>query len=113
MKYISREFKDKQEALEDKEVISTKCYLCHRNIRKKIRWFTPNGKHYYSVAVCPVHGLMKSKIRLRKSENDCVYAVKTSKFITQEECAKIQKKREESKEHRKLKKQSSKTKKET
>jgi hypothetical protein len=39
--------------------------------------------------------------------------VKTSKFITQEECAKIQKKREESKEHRKLKKQSSKTKKET
>jgi inhibitor of KinA sporulation pathway (predicted exonuclease) len=113
MKYISREFKDKQEALEDKEVISTKCYLCHRNIRKKIRWFTPNGKHYYSVAVCPVHGLMKSKIRLRKSENDGVYAVKTSKFITQEECAKIQKKREESKEHRKLKKQSSKTKKET
>lgn len=104
MKYISREFADKQEALEDKEVISTKCYLCHRNIRKKIRWFTPNGKHYYSVAVCPVHGSMKSKIRIRKTENDGVYIVKTSKFISEEECQKIQDKREEAKEHRKQKK---------
>ena len=104
MKYISREFMDKQEALEDREVISTKCYLCHRNIRKKIRWFTPNGKHYYSVAVCPVHGSMKSKIRIRKTENDGVYIVKTSKFISEEECQKIQDKREEAREHRKQKK---------
>lgn len=110
MKYISREFADKQEALEDKEVISTKCYLCHRNLRKKIRWFTPNGKHYYSVAVCPVHGSMKSKIRIRKSENDGVYVVKTSKFISEEDCLKLQRKREEAKEHRKQKKKSSKVK---
>lgn len=110
MKYISREFADKQEALEDKEVISTKCYLCHKNIRKKIRWFTPNGKHYYSVAVCPVHGFMKSKIRIRKSDDDKVYVVKTSKFISEEECAKLQNKREEAKEHRKLKKKTGRSK---
>lgn len=110
MKYISREFTDKQAALEDKEVISTKCYICHKNLRKKIRWFTPNGKHYYSVAVCPVHGSMKSKIRIRKSENDGVYVVKTSKFISEEDCLKIQKKREEAKEHRRQKKKSSKLK---
>ena len=46
-KYISRDFNDKQELLADKEVSSTKCYLCHRNLKRKIRWFTPNGKHYY------------------------------------------------------------------
>lgn len=103
MKYISREFRDKQEALEDKEVISTKCYLCHKNLRKKIRWFTPNGKHYYSVTTCPVHGFMKSKIRIRKSEGDNVYVIKTSKFISEEDCLKISKKREEAKEHRKQK----------
>ena len=103
MKYISREFQDKQESLEDKEVISTKCYLCHKNLRKKIRWFTPNGKHYYSVAICPVHGFMKSKIRIRKSEGDNVYVIKTSKFISEEDCLKISKKREEAKEHRKQK----------
>lgn len=104
MKYISREFSDKQKAMEDREVISTKCYLCHRNLRKKIRWFSPNGKHYYSIAFCPIHGYMKSKIRIRKSENDGVYIVKTSKFISEEETQKIIQKRDQAKEHRKMKK---------
>ena len=101
MKYISREFEDKQEALADHEVISTKCYLCHKNLRKKIRWFTPNGKHYYSVSECPVHGLMKSKIRIRRSEDDKIYVVKTSKFITSEESEQLVEKRETAKEHHK------------
>lgn len=96
MKYISREFPDKHAAMGDREVVSTKCYLCHRNIRKKIRWFSPNGKHYYSVAFCPVHGYMKSKIRIRRSENDKVYIVKTSKFISEEDCEKILMKKEHS-----------------
>ena len=110
MKYISREFIDKQAAMEDREVMSTKCYLCHKNLRKKIRWFTPNGKHYYSVSTCPVHGFMKSKIRIRKSENDGIYVVKTSKFISEEDCLKLQEKREEAKEHRKTKKKSNRSK---
>lgn len=104
MKYISREFPDKQKALEDKEVISTKCYICHKNIRRKIKWFSPNGKHYYSISFCPVHGYMKSKIRIRKSENNKVYVVKTSKFISEEDCQKIIQKRDMAKEHRKPKK---------
>lgn len=107
MKYISREFPDKQRALEDREVISTKCYLCHKNLRKKIRWFSPNGKHYYSVSHCPVHGYMKSKIRIRKSESDSIYVIKTSKFISEEDCQKILLKREAAKEHRKSKRGSS------
>lgn len=110
VKYISREFADKQKALEDREVISTKCYLCHKNIRKKIRWFSPNGKNYYSVSLCPVHGYMKSKIRIRKSENDKVYVVKTSKLISEEDCQKILQRRDQAKEHRKLKKVNSKVK---
>lgn len=101
MKYISREFADKQKALEDREVISTKCYLCHRNIRRKIRWFSPNGKHYYSVSLCPVHGYMKSKIRIKKSENNGVFVVKTSKFISEEDCQKILQKRNQAKVHQK------------
>lgn len=103
MKYISREFPDKQKAMEDREVISTKCYLCHKNLRKKIRWFTPNGKHYYSVSLCPVHGYMKSKIRIRKSERNQVFVVKTSKFISEEGYQKMNQKRIQAKEHRKSK----------
>ena len=48
-KYISRGFADKAQAMEDRTVSSTKCYLCRRSLRRKIRWFTPNGKHYYCV----------------------------------------------------------------
>lgn len=100
-KYISRGFEDKIEALEDKTVISTKCYLCHKNLRKKIRWFTPNGKHYYNISYCDKHGYMKSKIRIRKAEDGRVYVVKTEKFITEAEIESIRNKQEKVKKHKK------------
>lgn len=84
-KYISRPFVDKEELMADREVISTRCYLCHKNLRRKVRWFTPNGRHYYSLSYCDKHGWMKGKIRIKKAENDMVYAVKTTKFISEEE----------------------------
>ena len=71
----------------DKEVISSRCYLCHRNLRKKIRWFTSNSRHYYCLAYCDKHGYLKGKIRLRRSCNDKIYVVKTTKFITEQEAA--------------------------
>ncbi len=105
-KYISRGFADKIQALEDKTVTSTKCYLCHRNLRKKIRWFTPNGKHYYSVSYCDRHGYMKSKVRIRKAEDGRVYVVKTEKFITEAEVEDIRNKKEKTKKQKKDKRTS-------
>lgn len=109
-KYISRGFADKTEVLGDKKVMGTKCYLCHRGLRRKIRWFTPNGKHYYSVSYCDKHGFMKSKIRIRKAEDDMVYVVRTDKFITEEEVADIRSKQEKSKLQRKERRTSKKQK---
>ncbi len=103
-KYISRKFPDKQEALKDREVCSTKCYYCHRNLKRKIRWFTPNGKHYYSLSYCEKHGYMKGKIRIRKdSEEDGVYIVKTLKFISEEDAGKIKERQDRARMLRKLK----------
>ena len=102
-KYISRAFADKEELLADREVAATRCYLCHRNLRKKIRWFTPNGKHYYSVSFCEKHGYMKGKIRVKKGEDDRYYAVKTTKFISEEEMKQIQGRKERARELRKEK----------
>ena len=85
MKHITREFDDKLELLSDREIMSVKCYICRKNIKRKIRWFTPNSKHYYSVGCCDVHGYMKAKIRVKKSEDDKIYAVKTLKLISEEE----------------------------
>ncbi|MGN1147867.1 MAG: exonuclease domain-containing protein [Lachnospiraceae bacterium] len=100
-KYISRVFPGKTAALADKEVISSKCYICHKNLKKKIRWFTPNGKHYYCVAFCDKHGFMKGKIRIRKAEGEAVYVVKTTKFIAKEDADRIKERQEHAKEMRK------------
>lgn len=102
-KYISRGFDDKIKAMNDRNVIGTRCYLCHKNLKKKIRWFSPNGKHYYSVSYCDRHGYMKSKIRIRKSENDRIYVEKTQKFISEEDVRNIQTKLEQTKQQRKEK----------
>lgn len=102
-KYISREFADKTEALADREVSSTKCYLCHKNLRKKIKWFSPNGRHYYSLAYCDKHGYMKGKIRIRKAERDRVYVVKTLKFISEEDAGKIAGRQDRARELRRQK----------
>lgn len=101
-KYISRPFADKEALMADREVISTRCYLCHRNLRKKIRWFSPNGKHYYSLSYCDKHGYMKGKIRIKKADGDMVFAVKTTKFIPQEEALQIQMKKERARELRRI-----------
>lgn len=90
-KYISRAFDTKEELLEDNEVISTKCCLCHKNIKRKMKWFTPNGRHFYCVSYCNVHGYMKSKLRVRKSEDSRYYAVKTDRFIGPEEISSLKK----------------------
>lgn len=84
-KYISREFVDRHEAMEDKEVSSTKCYLCKKNVKKKVKWFSPNGgKHFYAIGECAVHGFIKYKVRIKKTENETVFVVKTIKFVNEE-----------------------------
>ena len=98
MKYISREFDGKSEAMADKEVISSRCYLCHKNLRKKLRWFTSNNRHYYCLAYCDKHGYLKGKIRLRKSEEGRIYVVKTTKLITEQEAVALMERRSHARE---------------
>lgn len=104
-KYISREFRNKTEAFADKEVSSSKCYLCHCNLRKRIKWFSPNGRNYYCVAYCEKHGYLKGKIRVRKTEWDSVYVVKTTKLISEADMKEIEERRAHAREMRKLRKQ--------
>ena len=104
LKYISRGFKSKQDLLQDKEILSTKCYLCHKNLKKKNKWFSTNGKHYYAIACCDVHGYIKYKIRIRKHDNEEYYTVKTSKFITEEKMIKLTEEWQLEKELKKIKK---------
>ena len=102
-KYISREFEDKTAAFADREVASSKCYLCHRNLRKKVKWFTSNGKNYYCIAYCDKHGYLKGKARVRKTDDGKVYIVKTTKFISEQDVEEILKKKAHALEMRRRK----------
>lgn len=83
-KYISRIFENKTEALADKEVCSTDCYICKKKTKPVVEMFTNNGKQYYNVYFCKKHGFQKSKIRVKKVGNKGVYIVKTMKMIKRE-----------------------------
>ena len=98
VKYISREFADKTEAFADREVSASKCYICHRNLKKKLKWFTINGRHYYCLAYCEKHGYFKNKIRIRKSEDDKIFIVKTTRLITAEEAASLRERSDRARE---------------
>lgn len=103
-KYISHGFDAKIDVMEDREVSSTKCYLCHKNLKKKIKWYSPNSKNYYSASCCDVHGYIKYKVRVKKAENGKYFAIKTSKFITEEKLKKLQEEWNRDKQNKKLKK---------
>lgn len=93
-KYISREFASKEEALADREVTSTQCCRCEKLARKKLRWFSVNAKNYYCVAVCPAHGYMKGKIRMKKTDEGRFFVVKTIKVSSEPEVEDIKKRKE-------------------
>ncbi len=91
-KYISREFPSKEEAMGDREVVSSRCIYCNRRARKKIRWFSINSRNYYCLARCPEHGLLKGKIRMRRNDNDNFYVVKTIKAVGEDGAKQIREK---------------------
>ncbi len=93
-KYISREFEDKTKAISDKSVSSTKCYVCGRRTKKKIKWFSVNGKHYYSLSYCKRHGFLKGKARMKRADDGNIYVIKTLKLISDEDAQLIKDKQE-------------------
>lgn len=108
-KYISREFYSKEEAMEDREVTKTKCFLCGQTARKKIRWFSLNPKSHLCLAYCPEHGYFKGKARIKKTDEGKYYVVRTLKQIEEEEADLIRQKKEELRKKRRLKRHSEKT----
>ena len=102
-KYVSREFATRERVMKDREVTSTRCPICHLPAKRKLRWFMNNPKVYYSVSVCEEHGLIKGKIRIRKTEEEKYFAVKTLRFTDTEEAEELRERKEVLRLRRKLK----------
>ncbi len=102
-KYVSRLFSSREEMMEDKDVTSTRCYQCGKLLRKRIKWFQ-SGKTYLCVAYCPKHGFVKGKIRIKRSDDGRIFAVKTLKITDEKTVDMIRERKNELKKKRTLKK---------
>ncbi|MCI9105302.1 MAG: exonuclease domain-containing protein [Lachnospiraceae bacterium] len=94
-KYVSRMFPSKEDAMKERSVAEMKCYKCGRMLRKKVRWFTPNQKIYYGLALCPEHGYLKGKVRMKRIDDSQVYVVKTLKLIDEDSARKVMDRKED------------------
>ena len=106
--YVSREFVDKEKVMKDREVASTRCPVCHMPAKRRIRWFMNNSRAYESVSFCQKHGYIKGKVRIRHTDEDAFYAIKTLKRIDEEKAEEIREKRDSLRKKRQTKRQSEK-----
>ncbi len=102
-KSVSKEYVTKEDALQDKDVTSTVCYLCGKRAAKKVKWFSNNTKNYFCLAYCRKHGYMKGKLRLKKTDDNQYYAIKVLKLVDEDEALLVQQKQQEIKGRKKLK----------
>ena len=80
--------------MKDRDVTRTRCFICGKTAKKKIRWFSVNTKAHMCLSFCPEHGYFKGKARLKKTDEGKYYVVKTLKKIEQEEAEHIREKRD-------------------
>lgn len=102
-KYVSREFASREEAMQDKRVTDMVCMSCGRMMRKKIRWFSCGQRIYCGLGSCPEHGSIRGKIRVKHSESEACFVVKTMKPASEEDEAMLLEKREEGRRRRSAK----------
>ena len=107
-KYVSREFSQRERIMKDREVTSTRCPVCHLPAKRKIRWFMNNPKVYYSMSVCEQHGHVRGKIRIRKTEAEKYFVIKTLRIADMKEAEELLERKEVLRRKRQFKKKAEK-----
>ncbi|MCI8669846.1 MAG: exonuclease domain-containing protein [Lachnospiraceae bacterium] len=109
--FISTGYDCKEMLLEQPYLYVTRCVICDKKCRKKIKWFADNSK-YICVSVCPEHGIMEGTIHVKHNKiRDVYYAIRKVGLINDEELENIILKKENIKERRRQKRQRDKNKK--
>ena len=99
-KFVSKGYNDKDDVLKDGYILSSECYLCKKNAKKKIKWFSGNQKTYYCVAKCDTHGYLKGRIKIKKTDDDKYYAVKIMKITDSDGAAAVRERQAAAREKR-------------
>ena len=103
-KFVSMEFPSKEDCLSAKPVAEMICPICHKIIKRQVKWFTTNQRQYHCIAVCPEHGYVKGKLRIKHTPGEKIFAVKTIKLVNAEKAAAVADRLEEFKKLRAEKK---------
>jgi inhibitor of KinA sporulation pathway (predicted exonuclease) len=91
-KYITRVFESREEAFKDKELLATRCYVCGKRAKRRIKWFSMGDKKYYCLCECEEHGLIKGKIIMYPSTDPAgVFFVRILRRVNDKEAAVIEK----------------------
>lgn len=101
--HISREFDSKNEAMEDKSLLTLHCTKCNRKISKKIKWFSNNSSSYLCVGKCWYHGYILGKIKFKHTYDDKVFMIKKTQLISRLEVENIKERQRVIREKRKEK----------
>lgn len=104
-KYITRGYDTKEELVNNTKLLSTKCYLCGRTARKRIRWFTMNSKMHYCLAECKEHGYIKGRFKIRENDNGKFYASRILKITGEDGAEEVRQRQLEVRKRRREKRQ--------
>lgn len=88
--FVSREYDSKETAMSDKKLRSTPCFLCKKRTHKKIYWFAANSGTYFCMAVCPQHGLLYGKLKIKHTDEGKIFGVKTINLATEDDRKEMQ-----------------------
>lgn len=93
--YITKEFMNKIEALENRKVRTLRCAYCGAILKEKIDWFASSLTVYYALGYCKEHGYMRGKIKVKNALNGSVFVIKTVKPVDRESARTIELRKEE------------------
>ncbi len=102
-KFISKGFRDRNDVMKDRVVSQTRCIICGKRAKKKIRWFSDGGRNYLCAAQCEEHGFLKGKARIRINRDGLWYAIRTIRMISEEEYESVRRRQEALRSRRKQK----------
>ncbi len=103
-KMVSIPYTSNEEIIEQNRITEMKCCSCNRALRKKIRWFSTGQKVYYGLAFCSEHGWILGKIRIKKTLDGKVFAIKILKLVDENTAQSVAVRKNELVKKRQLKK---------
>lgn len=108
-KYITMGYEDREVLVHSQKLLSTRCYLCGRMARKRIRWFTMNSGMHYCLAECREHGYIKGRFKVRENEKGKYYAQRVLKITDEAGAEEIRQRQQEVRMRRRERRRKKKT----